>query len=155
MLSNSLISHSTHFMAFTNAFLLPSTSFWDVTWSMMMIMRWPTLHFSSLTLSSTAGDASSQSSMTFGATPIVSCTNGTGITLDATCSSVRTCFSLAAMCSVVVGTNARLFPDDVRFHHRASCLSATPSGEFSEPPGSGWSAQSTILFFQSRRVSQG
>ena len=56
------------------------------------------------------------SSIIFNATPIVSCSNGTGITFDATGSSVRTCFPLAVMYSVVLGTLVRLFPDDVYGH---------------------------------------
>lgn len=66
--------------------------------------------------------------------------NRTGTTLDAVCSSVRACFPLAVMYSVVVGTNARSIPDDVPLdfvtaHHVSQLHPPASFQNCSEPPG--------------------
>ena len=58
----------------------------------------------------------SHSAMIFSATSNDSSRNGTGITVDTLFSSGITSFTLAVKYSIVVGTIARLSPDDVCGH---------------------------------------
>ena len=54
----------------------------------------------------------SHTSIILTATPIASCSIGTGMTAAADCNSVKTCFPLAVRYFVIVGTTSREFSDD-------------------------------------------